>query len=530
MSNARKISQIVVGTEVKFSAVDSDLSNTINSFKTRLDSDDAKIQSLDTALASVSASSGMSDSDLKVVADIRNQLDSEILFTRNLSLSYTNFLYNATAGQTSFTGNDANSATLAYTAGSIQVFLNGVLLTAEDFTATDGTTIVLTQPAQLSAQLIIVCPKLESNIIIPTYAVSRSTSSVNEGSSISFSLATTGLANGTNVPYTISGITTADISGTALTGNFVIGTTDAVTLNVAADSLTEGNETISFALDNGESTQTATVVDTSLSSPEMNYLIVGGGGGASSLESGGGGAGGMIAASSYSISVGTTYNITIGSGGAGNGSRSTAGSGTNSSIAGVGTAIGGGGGGANGTQSLSNGANGGSGGGGGGSSGGGGGTGGTGTSLQGNSGGAGAGDAGGGGGGAGAAGQSAPASAQSGNGGVGLSNSITGSAVFYAGGGGGGNRLSRGLGGNGGGGNGGADSNGTAGTPNTGGGGGAGGGSGNAGAAGGSGIVIIRIIGNTAASVTGASSTTTVGSDTVYVWNGSATSSGSITI
>jgi len=169
MSNARKISQIVVGTEVKFSAIDSDLSSTINSFKTRLDSDDAKIQSLDTTLASVSAASGMSDSDLKVVADLRSQLDSEILFTRNLTLSYTNFLYNATAGQTSFSGNDANSASLYYTAGAIQVFLNGVLLTAEDFTATDGTTVVLTEPAQVSAQLIIVCPKFESNYnpIIP---------------------------------------------------------------------------------------------------------------------------------------------------------------------------------------------------------------------------------------------------------------------------------------------------------------------------------------------------------------------------
>ena len=167
MSNARTLSKIVVGTEIKIASVDSDLSNKIVSIKSRLDSDDSKIQSLDTALASVSASSGMADSDLKVVGDLRNQLDSEMLFVRNLSLSYTSFLYNATAGQTSFSGSDANSLTLAYTAGSIQVFLNGVFLTAEDYTATDGTTIVLTEPAQVSAQLIIVCPKLESNYIAP---------------------------------------------------------------------------------------------------------------------------------------------------------------------------------------------------------------------------------------------------------------------------------------------------------------------------------------------------------------------------
>ena len=98
----------------------------------------------------------MSDSDLKVVADLRNQLDSEMIFSRNLTVSYINYLYNATAGQTSFSGSDANSATLAYTTGAIQVYLNGVLLTAEDYTATDGSTVVLTQPAQLSAQLIII--------------------------------------------------------------------------------------------------------------------------------------------------------------------------------------------------------------------------------------------------------------------------------------------------------------------------------------------------------------------------------------
>jgi len=163
MSNARKISQLVVGTEVKISNVDSDINNNLTNIISRLDSDDTKLQSLSIAAAAASGVAGIADSDLKVVADLRNDLDSEILFVRNIALSYTNYLYNATAGQTTFTGSDANSYTLAYTAGSIQVFLNGILLTAEDYTATDGTTIVLTEPAQVSAQLIIVCPKLESN-------------------------------------------------------------------------------------------------------------------------------------------------------------------------------------------------------------------------------------------------------------------------------------------------------------------------------------------------------------------------------
>jgi len=167
MSNARKLSKLIVGTELKASNVDSDLANKIITIKGRLDSDDSKIQSLGSSIASVSSTAGLLDSDLKVVADLRSQLDSEIIFVRNLSLSYTNYLYNASAGQTSFSGSDANTYTLAYTAGSIQVFLNGIKLEADDFTATDGTTIVLTEAAIANAQLIIVCPKLSSNYVPP---------------------------------------------------------------------------------------------------------------------------------------------------------------------------------------------------------------------------------------------------------------------------------------------------------------------------------------------------------------------------
>ena len=55
----------------------------------------------------------------------------------------TSFTYTATSGQTAFTGADTGSKTLAYTAASIHVFLNGILLDAADYTATDGTTVTL---------------------------------------------------------------------------------------------------------------------------------------------------------------------------------------------------------------------------------------------------------------------------------------------------------------------------------------------------------------------------------------------------
>ena len=59
------------------------------------------------------------------------------------AFAYQAFKYTATSNQTTFTGSDANSVTLAYTSGAIQVFLNGILLDAADYTASNGTSIVL---------------------------------------------------------------------------------------------------------------------------------------------------------------------------------------------------------------------------------------------------------------------------------------------------------------------------------------------------------------------------------------------------
>jgi hypothetical protein len=67
------------------------------------------------------------------------------------------FVYTATSGQTTFTGADDNANTLAYDAGFLDVYLNGVkLLNGTDFTATSGTSIVLTVAASTSDVLDIV--------------------------------------------------------------------------------------------------------------------------------------------------------------------------------------------------------------------------------------------------------------------------------------------------------------------------------------------------------------------------------------
>ena len=228
----------------------------------------------------------------------------------------------------------------------------------------------------------------------------------------------------------------------------------------------------------------------------VEYLVVAGGGsggGSGGTDgSGGGGAGGLRTASGFAVNA-QEYTVTVGAGGSGVGAATDGNNGGNSVFSTI-TALGGGGGGSE-VGSVRKGKDGGSGGGGGGYSG----TKGFGTSGQGNDGANCQSPGDGGGGGAGTAG-----SAQ--NGGDGAASSITGSTVYYAGGGGasGDPRKNSGIPGSGGNGGGGAGAYATSGSAapgnggaNTGGGGGGPAGSTPVGASrtsgsGGSGIVVIR--------------------------------------
>ena len=265
----------------------------------------------------------------------------------------------------------------------------------------------------------------------------------------------------------------------------------------------------------------------------ISYLVVAGGGSGGARIGGGGGAGGYLTGTT-SLTPSSIYTITIGAGGtapSGSSPWPVGNNGNNSVLSGTGittqTAIAGGGGG--GYSGIAK--SGGSGGGGADGENGYSTAGGTATSGQGNNGGTGVFGSGtyqaGGGGGAGAVGGNAAIPNSGGAGGVGLSNSITGSSVFYAGGGGaGGYNIGGGgvgTGGNGGGGTG-VNVNGQtggAGTANTGGGGGGGPNSGTGGA-GGSGVVIISVpTTNYSGTTTGSPTVTTSGSNTIIRFTGS---------
>ncbi|ANS04972.1 hypothetical protein [uncultured Mediterranean phage] len=71
------------------------------------------------------------------------------------AFAYESFKYTASSNQTTFTGSDADSKTLAYTAGQIQVYLNGVLLDASDYTASNGSSVVLGSGASSGSILMV---------------------------------------------------------------------------------------------------------------------------------------------------------------------------------------------------------------------------------------------------------------------------------------------------------------------------------------------------------------------------------------
>ena len=74
--------------------------------------------------------------------------------------SLLEYNYTATAGQTTFSGADDNAATLAYVAANLIVTLNGIVLeNGTDYTATNGTSIVLTVAAAVDDELNVVAFK-----------------------------------------------------------------------------------------------------------------------------------------------------------------------------------------------------------------------------------------------------------------------------------------------------------------------------------------------------------------------------------
>jgi len=130
---------------------------------------------------------------------------------------------------------------------------------------------------------VIVYNEIDEIGLTPSYVISPSTTSVNEGSSVIFSVTATNVENGTTLYYDITGsvgIASTDFTNSSLSGSLsVSGTFDlgygSTTLTLLNDTFTEGTETFKMNVRTGSISGTIvgispiiTILDTSLD-PEL---------------------------------------------------------------------------------------------------------------------------------------------------------------------------------------------------------------------------------------------------------------------
>lgn len=108
-------------------------------------------------------------------------------------------------------------------------------------------------------------PSIPDETGIATFTLTSNYDYISEGSTFTIILNTTNVDDSSLIPYTISGVSSADISGASLTGNFSISNNVAyLTLTMAADSSTEGTEYLTLSLDEiADKNITITITDSS---------------------------------------------------------------------------------------------------------------------------------------------------------------------------------------------------------------------------------------------------------------------------
>ena len=112
--------------------------------------------------------------------------------------------------------------------------------------------------------------------LVATNASSEQIVTISEGNNLTIRLNTTNVADGTNIPYTVTGITSGDLGGASdtLTGNFTIsGNTAVKNFYIEADQTTEGQENFVLSLNGLNRSVTVAITDTSLSPSWTGYTL-----------------------------------------------------------------------------------------------------------------------------------------------------------------------------------------------------------------------------------------------------------------
>ncbi len=186
-------------------------------------------------------------------------------FTNYQHCKFSNAGGTLAAGQTSFSGSDDNSETLGYTAGSVFVAMNGVVLDPDDYTATNGTTVVLDTVVEISDVVEVISlgtsagnaltglTKYEFTTNSTTNTVDGATTS---STSVEINATNTAIKVGMIVTGTgISGtVSVSAISGTTVTLSSAQTLSDGVTLTFARTDVFQGTDDNgkTFSYDTGE--------------------------------------------------------------------------------------------------------------------------------------------------------------------------------------------------------------------------------------------------------------------------------------
>jgi len=178
----------------------------------------------------------------------------------------TRFIYAATAGQTSFSGNDSNSVSLAYEDTLyMDVYQNGVLLKpVTDYAATTGTSVVLVTGANTD--------DVVEMIVYDTFAVAD-TVSAKDGGTFSGNMAMGGtltLAGNADFNGNLDVDGTTDLDTTNVVGAFTV--TGDVTLNDGSPNLRLNDTDVSRFVDILYGTRVATFRNTMASGEDIDTV------------------------------------------------------------------------------------------------------------------------------------------------------------------------------------------------------------------------------------------------------------------
>ena len=205
--------------------------------------------------SSARAFSASDKCELRITAALLNAVSTE-----TVNGTSARFKFTATANQTTFSGSDDNSVTLAYNVGYIDLYLSGIrLIAGSDYTASNGTSIVLAAGASVNDIIEVVS---YGTFVLADIAINDmtdvNTAGIADGSILAY--------DNTDSRFEKSTILSQSSSGIAVVGNVVVsGTVDG--RDVATDGTKlDGVEASADVTDTANVTAAGALMDSELTS------------------------------------------------------------------------------------------------------------------------------------------------------------------------------------------------------------------------------------------------------------------------